>query len=145
MKKQKTIITITIIIIIIIAIILSLNLFKEKEPETYEELGYQPITPTNIIGTWTAISEKFAFSDSTNTDLENYSITFNSDNTYSSLTYGISETGVYRFKDDRIYFYDSEEQVNLEGNFFQAYGWIKDDELVLIFPQFPKTVVYEKV
>src|SRR3989344_2844433 len=88
MKKQKIIITVGIILIVLIVIIISLNLPEEKKPETYEELGYKPINQNNIQGTWKAISEQFGFSESINTNLENYEIVFNSDNTYLFLTYG---------------------------------------------------------
>lgn len=143
MSNKKLFIILFVLILIIITIMAFVFYNKPKISENNQTYSNQPkIIPANeLIGTWNAISEEVK--GEIYKDLEDYSITFNKD-TYVSNKAGIEESGNYKLEKDKITFYSEGEDITKQGSFLQAYGELKDNQLILNFPQYPKTVIYEK-
>ena len=138
MKKinPKGWLVIGIAIVLVLIIIIGIFYFINKKI---------PITLENILGTWKGVSEEM--NGQVNKEIDSV-LTLNSDGTYNLAEYGIEETGMYKLFDDKILFYDSEEELNAylndSGRFNEVYGYIQNNKLVLNYPAYPKTDVYEK-
>jgi len=99
-----------------------------------------PISLNNIYGDWKGVSEEFI--GGKNENLEDHSISFNEDKSYSAVEYGVIDEGVYKLENNRILFTESLEDFELEGVFLEAFVDVKGNELILTYPQFRKTVVF---
>ena len=153
MNYKKLFITGLVLICIIIITMIFIFNNQSKTPEVNNkseipDIKDQPKTeepnslpPDKLIGTWNAISEEVK--GEINTELEDYSITFNQ-NSYNSTISGVKESGNYKLEQDKIIFYQQEEDLMKSGSFLQAYGELKNNQLILTFPQYPKIVIYEK-
>jgi len=133
MKKTKTIITIAVIIIIALLAYFVFNYINTMQ---------EKITKQSIEGTWTAVSEEVK--GEVNTEVEDTSITFNPDDTYTSVSYGFEEAGFYKIDEKQdIYLYEDEAQLSTPS-MFVVFAEKQDDTLTLTYPQYPKTVIYKK-
>ena len=134
--NARKLLIIGIVIVLILIVIIGIFYFINKKI---------PITLENILGTWKGVSEEM--NGQVNKEIDSV-LTLNSDGTYNLAGYGIEETGMYKLIDDKILFYNSEEELNAYlnnlGRFNEVYGYIQNKQLVLIYPAYPKTDVYEK-
>lgn len=134
--NTKKLLIIGIIVVLISIIITLIFYFFNREI---------PMNSENILGTWKAVSEEM--NGEINKEIDSVLI-LNSDGSYNLAEYGIEETGMYKLFDDKILFYDSEEELNAYlnnlGRFNDVYGYIQNNRLVLNYPAYPKTDVYEK-
>ena len=137
-----------VLLVVFIVIVITMIFVFNNQPEIPDETDNQPniespkpIEQNKLIGTWNAISEEAR--GEINTQLEDYSITFNQE-TYTSKILGVEETGNYKLEEDKITFLQPGDDLTKQGIFSQAYGELKDNQLILTFPQYPKTVIYRK-
>ena len=125
-----------IVIVLILIIIIGIFYFINREI---------PITSENILGTWKGVSEEI--NGEINKEIDSVLI-LNSDGTYILAGYGIEETGMYKLFNGKILFYNSDEELNAYlnnlGRFNDVYGYIQNNNLVLFYPAYPKTVIYEE-
>ena len=141
--KKLFIFIIVILIAIVILFVLILSFGKEPaERKITKQPEPMSLNIENLLGKWTAISEEVRGRKTK--DLENYSITFNNDGTYSSLVWGILTNGKYKLEDDKILFYGPEEDLDKTKRFSEVWVKIENNTLALTFPEYPKIVVYQK-
>ena len=113
------------------------GLFQGEEIETPDELvrtSDKSIDKNQILGTWKSTSE---------------TLIFNLDDTYTIKTEISEESGKYKIQDYKILFYDkeaSEGDVDFSNShsYIESWASIENNQLILIYPQFPKSVTYEK-
>jgi len=164
-KKYYFLWIIGIILIIIAVGILFINFFNQKNiedsPPSLNDSGHNPVivdnsligkstdlagtlTKISLIGNWKVIQEEV---NGVNSENINENLIFNSDGSYSlsDSSSGISQTkGYYQVNNNRIYFYNSKEDIGKQGSFDEAFGKIESNKLTLVYPGFPKVVVYQK-
>jgi hypothetical protein len=136
--KNKSLIIGLVIIIVLAVIIIGLIKINQKPADIKKNM-----TTNELIGKWNAISEEVYGEKNENLDsaLE-YSITFNEDGSYSKIIGKVTENGFYVIDGDNITFYDSKDQIGKQGSFNSGWFSVKDNELTLTLPKYPKTVVY---
>ena len=140
MKNKSLIIGGIIVIIAIIAIIAVVKLNQEKPIEIEKNMS-----GNGLVGKWNAISEETI--SGLNEDLSGigeYSITFYEDGSYSQTIAKVKTDGFYVTEEDKITLYNSRDQIGKEGSFNSGWFEIKDNELTITLPKYPKTVIYAK-
>ena len=95
-----------------------------------------------LVGKWNAISEESL--DGINDNLTNYSIVFNNDYSYSETIAEVNNEGKYKIEGNNITFYNTEDDLKNPGSLNSGWFLIKDNQLTLNLPKYPKTVVYVK-
>lgn len=152
--NKKILIVLFITVIIIIGIIITMvskreeigendeMKFNKDEVFNFQDLPEQNINKNQILGKWIGISEEIITKK--NEDLKNYSIIFYENGTYNSFVYGNEETGRYRLDVDKVIFYNNSEELNNQSRTNFAYARFDKEDLILTFPLYPKTVIYEK-
>lgn len=142
MKKLLIFIIIILVAIVILFVLILSSGKKPAEKKMAEEPGPTPLNIENLLGKWTAISEEVRGTKTK--DLENYSITFNNDGTYSSVVWGIPTNGKYKLEGDKILFYGPEEDLDKTEGLSEVWVKLENNTLTLTFPEYPKIVVYQK-
>lgn len=148
--KNKKIFVIAIIILLIIVVGLFIY-FKLSVKETIsppavgnfvqQENSFPILNPQDLIGSWKAVFEEVNTVQSNNVD---FSITFNSDGSYFSSENSMNDSGLYKLTNDsRIIFYYTENDLS-NGNYQEASGNINENNLTLIYPAYPRVVVFER-
>jgi hypothetical protein len=156
-QKNKKMISIILVIIILASLLAGIFFIslKKDEPTTILNLSDQtgfdeidtsafednnpekiPVDSEQILGTWKAVSEEFLGKRSEN--LQNYSITFNEDKTFTSIEEGIMTKGRYELEGDKIVF-------DADSGIIESWAIIQDNTLTISFPKFPKVVVYQRI
>jgi hypothetical protein len=102
------------------------------------------IDPDATIGNWKAVVDEV---NAQKVDLKdiNFSISF-SEKSFSSNENGFKVAGFYKIVDDnrKIIFYSSEEEINQQGNFLEAFGNINNNRLTLVYPQNLRVIIFER-
>ncbi len=152
-KRKKLVIVMIVLVLIIIVgigIFFLVGINAQKTPslpadfpggvEVVSSFNFQstPIDSNDIFGSWKGTSEDTIDSKNTLTDTL---ITFNSDGTYSYNFEGFEETGFYKIENYKIFLGSSKD--NLESGEL-AYGNLQGNDLILMFPQFPKVTFYQR-
>jgi hypothetical protein len=152
--KKRTvpgiIVTILILIILLISFNSELSLLKpsiSEIPSNYQDseiqepdysISNKSIKKDLLIQTWISISE-IAGTSSEPFLTTDYQITFNSDNTFTSTTFGLPEQGTYTIDKNQILLKDT------NGAELQTYAEVSETELKIIYPAFPKKIIYKKI
>lgn len=137
MKKHKNLIIGGIIVIIVIIAIIGIILIKQKPTPINNNMA-----TNELVGKWNAISEESL--DGINDNLTNYSIVFNNDYSYSETIAEVNNEGKYKIEGNNITFYNTEDDLKNPGSLNSGWFLIKDNQLTLNLPKYPKTVVYVK-
>lgn len=137
MQTKKILLIIGIILIIAIVIIIGIFIIKSKNKDTLNngEECINRINVNDIIGKWNSVSV-FVMGEKSN---ESGTITFNSDKTFSSDTFGIGSSGTYEIDCDSIILTDSDTYVE------EAFVSLSHGILTITLPKFPKEINYIKV
>jgi len=138
MGKNKSLIIGGIIILIAIIIIIGIVLLNQQK----YNFGNKNMTTNELIGKWNAISEESL--DGLNNNLSDYSIVFNNDYSYSETISGVNTNGKYKIEGNNITFYNSQDDLKYPGSLNKGWFLVKDKQLTLSLPKYPKTVVYVK-
>lgn len=140
MKNKNLIIGIIVLIIIVIIIIIGVIILNQKPIEVTKNMSSNELS-----GKWNAISEETLGEKNENlSDIGEYSIVFKDDGSYSEIIANVRTTGKYKIEGENITFYDSEEELELPGSFNKGWFEIKDNQLTLTLPKYPKIVVYRR-
>jgi len=151
--KKRTIAGITVTILLVIILFINYNSEPQqpkptldKDPLNYQDLeppepdysiSDNPINKELLTNTWTATSEIAGTNPTPYTELDSQ-IIFNNDNTFISTTFGLPEQGTYEINKNQIILKDEN---NAES---QTYAEVSETELIILFPQFPKKIIYKK-
>jgi hypothetical protein len=136
--KNKNLITAIALIIVIAIIIILVYMFIGKKPV----ITNQNMTTNELVGKWNAISEEM--NGEVNNNLEDYYIVFYDDYTYSETIVGVNTKGMYKIAGNNITLYQKGDDLSKPGRYNKGYYEIKNDQLTLNLPIYPKTVVYKK-
>ena len=136
MKNNKNLIIGVIVVIIAIIIIIGIFVLRQQKPIEVNN----NLTTNELVGKWNAISEETI--DGVNENLTDYSIVFKNDYSYSETIAGIDTSGKYKIYGDNITFYQTGDDLTKPGSFNSGWFLIKDNQLTLTLPKYPKTVVY---
>lgn len=159
--KNKNILYIILIILAIIISLLLIFFYVNKKDKPIDEKPYINISEFNIsnnaslfdvpeykslnqkdiIGNWKAVS-KMTFEGKV--PIENSTISFNKDFTYTLNNEGFVKTGRYKIDGYTIYLYKSNEDLKHLDELEYIYLAIEDSQLIITFPKIPKVIYYEK-
>ena len=138
--KHKSLIIMGIIVIIAIIIVLGVIVLNQKPGEINKNM-----TSNILVGKWNAVSEETFGEKNENLDkIGEYSISFYGDGSYSQIIGNVKTAGLYRIDEGNITFYNSEKELELPGSLNSGWFEVKDNQLTLTLPKYPKTVVYAK-
>jgi len=136
--KNKSLIIAGVIVIIGIILIIAVVMLNQEKP-----IGENTnMTDNELIGKWNAVSIETL--DGINNNLGIYSIVFNKDGSYTEIIENTKTNGLYKIEGDNITFYESGDMLDKPGSFNKGWFLIKDNQLTLTLPKYPKTVVYIK-
>ena len=101
-----------------------------------------PVNKADLLGNWKAITEEVKGIKTA--DISNYTMTFDSDDTYSSVSGGFEESGKFLLQENNITFYDSGVDPSNPGSYNKAFIKLENNYLTLTYPSYPKVVIYIK-
>ena len=102
------------------------------------------INSNDLIGNWKEISEEVNGENSSDV---NITMGFNSDSSYF-ISGDLTDNGFYQIVSDngfsRISFYNTKSDIGKQESSDEAFGNINGNKLTLVYPKYPKVVIYEK-
>jgi hypothetical protein len=162
-KRNYSLIIVGVLIIIVILILMltGTNLKNKKNLDTNLSSHNKPAAPINIsttliynsaeltknltkeqiIGKWIVTKEEVNGVENENPAGE---LSFDSEDNYFSTNGYFNDSGKYKVEDEKITFYYTPEGYNISAVLDEARGNVNGTIMTLIYPSYPKVIVYKK-